>query len=301
MFVKVVALDPATDGRVFRLAETVRAGRFLTADPESAYEVLLGEWLAKDLGAAVGDQVTIRARTRYGAFQTMELEVAGILNCPNPMINRGTAFITLALAGEALEMEGAVSELALSFPEWEEPAARLQDIRGRLKDFPELTVAGWKELARDFLSIAQAKSATSSLLLALIFLIAAVGISNTMLMAVFERVREIGMMRALGMADSSIRLAFLLEAGGIGLTGSAAGLALGALINFFMVNWGLDFSALIGEMEIGYRVHSVFRSAWHPQALIGAPLFGVLASMAISFFPSARALRMRITDCLRYK
>jgi ABC-type lipoprotein release transport system permease subunit len=53
-------------------------------------------------------------------------------------------------------------------------------------------------------------------------------------------------------------------------------------------------------MQVGYRVHSVFRSAWHPQALAGALVFGVLASMLISFIPSSRALKMRITDCLRH-
>jgi ABC-type lipoprotein release transport system permease subunit len=108
------------------------------------------------------------------------------------------------------------------------------------------------------------------------------------------------MMRAMGMRDGSIRLAFLLEAGGIGLIGSGVGLALGAAVNYAMVRWGLDLGAFIGEMQIGYRVHSVFHSAWHPQALVGALVFGVLASMLISFLPSSRALKMPITDCLRH-
>jgi ABC-type lipoprotein release transport system permease subunit len=295
--VKAVALDPATDGRVFRLAETVQEGRFLQADRQ---EMLLGEWLAKDLGAAVGDWVTVRARSRYGAFQTLDLEVVGILNCPNPMINQGMIFLPLDLAGEALEMEGAVSEIAVSFPEWREPAPRVAAIRARLAGFPDLAVADWKELAKDFLAIAEGKRAGNGMLLVFIFIIAAVGISNTMLMAVYERVREIGMMRAMGMRDRSIRLAFLLEAGGIGLVGSLAGLALGAALNYAMVRWGLDLSGWVGRMQIGYRVHSVFRSAWHPQALVGSLVFGVLASMVISFIPSARALKMRITDCLRH-
>jgi ABC-type lipoprotein release transport system permease subunit len=54
-------------------------------------------------------------------------------------------------------------------------------------------------------------------------------------------------------------------------------------------------------MDIGYRVHTVFRSAWHPQALLGALVFGIAASMLISLIPSTRALRLRITDCLRHK
>ena len=297
LFVKAVALDQAADGRVFRLEETVSAGRFLRpGEPE----LLLGEWLARDLGSEVGDWVTVRARSRYGAFQTLDLEVVGILNCPNPMINQGMIFLPLDVADQALEMEGAVSEIAVSFPEWQEPAPRLAEIRGSLADFPELAVAGWQELARDFLAISEGKRAGTGMLLVLIFIIAAVGISNTMLMAVYERVREIGMMRAMGMRDRSIRLAFLLEAGGIGLIGSTVGLALGAALNYCMVRWGLDLSAWIGEMQVGYRVHSVFRSAWHPQALAGAVVFGVLASMLISFIPSSRALQKRITDCLRH-
>ena len=297
LFVKGVGLDPETDGRVFRLAETVREGRFLRGGEP---ELLLGDWLARDLSAAVGNWVTVRARSRYGAFQTLDLEVVGILNCPNPLINQGMIFLPLDLADEALEMEGAVSEIALSFPEWQNPTGRLAEIRRSLVGFPELAVADWRELASDFLAINQGKRAGNGILLLLIFIIAAVGISNTMLMAVYERVREIGMMRALGMRDLSIRLAFLLEAGGIGLIGSGVGLALGAGLNWYMVRWGLDLGAIVGDMQIGYRVHSVFRSAWHPQALVGALVFGVLASMAISFIPSSRALKLEITDCLRH-
>ena len=283
---------------MFRLKETVREGRFLEAGEA---QLLLGEWLARDLGAEVGEWVTLRARTRYGAFQTLDLEIVGILNAPNPMINQGMVFLPLELADEALEMEGAVTEIALGFPEWQDPAPRLEEIRARLAGFPALVLADWQELARDFLAIAEGKRAGTSMLLFLIFIIAAVGISNTMLMAVFERVREIGMMRAMGMSDRSIRVAFLLEAGGIGLVGSAAGLILGAALNYWMVRWGWDMSGWIGEMQVGYRVHGVFRSAWNPPALIGALVFGVLASMLISFIPSSRALKMRITDCLRYQ
>ena len=166
---------------------------------------------------------------------------------------------------------------------------------------PGITVESWKDLARDFLMIAQAKSAGSSILLILVFIIAAVGISNTMLMAVYERVREIGMMRAMGMKDGDIRLTFLFEAGGIGLIGTLIGVALGAAINWYMVNYGLNLGALMGQMDIGYRVHSVFRGAWHPQAIVAGLIFGVLAAMLFSIIPSSRALKMEITDCLRYE
>jgi putative ABC transport system permease protein len=298
LFVKVVGVDPQTDETIYRLSETVAQGRYLK---EGDQGVLLGEWLAEDLGIQVGEEITIRTRTRYGAFQTLDLIVVGVLNTPNPVVNKGTAFIPLELADEALEMEGAVTELTLYFPEWQNPEDKIQSLQERLSVLPGITVESWRDLARDFLMIAQAKSAGSSILLILVFIIAAVGISNTMLMAVYERVREIGMMRAMGMKDGAIRLTFLFEAGGIGLIGAVIGVGLGVIANWFMVRWGIDMSTLMGHMDIGYRVVGSFRSAWHPQAIAGGFVFGVIAAMLFSIIPSSRALKMQITDCLRYQ
>ncbi len=298
MYIKVIGIDPQTDGKIYRLSDTLVQGRYLEAGEQG---VVIGEWLAQDLGIEVGEEITIRTRTRYGAFQTLELIVVGVLNSPNPVINKGTAYIPLSLADEALEMEGAVTEITLYFPEWQDPEVKVESLRTRLSSFPGITVQSWKELARDFLMIAQMKSAGSSIILFLVFVIAAVGISNTMLMAVYERVREIGMMRAMGMKDGAIRVAFLFEAGGIGLIGTLAGIVIGLLLNWYMVNYGIDFSGLVGQMDIGYRVTGVFRSAWHPQAFVGGFFIGIVATMVFSLIPSSRALKMQITDCLRYE
>ena len=298
MYVKVIAIDPERDEKIYRLSDTLAQGRYLEAGEQG---VVLGEWLAQDLGIEVGEEITIRTRTRYGAFQTLELIVVGVLNSPNPVINKGTAYVPLSLAEEALEMEGAVTEISLFFPEWQNPEVKIESLRDRLSAFPGITVQSWKELAQDFLMFAQMKSAGSSIILFLVFIIAAVGISNTMLMAVYERVREIGMMRAMGMKDGAIRAAFLFEAGGIGLIGTLAGIVIGLVLNWYMVNYGIDYTGLMGRMDIGYRVHGVFRSAWHPQAFVGGFIFGVVAAMVFSFIPSSRALKMQITECLRYE
>ena len=298
LYVKVIAVDPETDEEIYRLSDTLAQGRYLDAGEQ---EVVIGEWLAQDLGITVGEEITIRTRTRYGAFQTIELIVVGVLNSPNPVINKGTAYVPLSLADEALEMEGAVTEITLFFPEWQDPELKVQDLQDRLSAFPGITVQSWKDLARDFLMFAQMKSAGSSILLILVFVIAAVGISNTMLMAVYERVREIGMMRAMGMKDGAIRAAFLFEAGGIGLIGTLTGIVLGLVLNWYMVNYGMDFSSIMGRMDIGYRVTGIFRSAWHPQAFVGGFIFGIVAAMVFSLIPSSRALKMQITECLRYE
>ena len=308
--VRLIGIDPATDPEVFLLPGALLAGgAFLEAGVPG---LLLGAWMSDDLGIAVGDIVEVRTRTRHGAVQTLELEVAGILLSPNPTINKGVGFLPLDVAQYDLDMEGA-TEIALgalrsrlgrtiavpSGTVLQREMERLnQDLAAAV---PGVRTAAWTELALDYLAIMESKSSSNSVLLFLIFVIAAVGISNTMLIAVYERIREFGMMRALGMDDAAIRAAMVFEAGAIGLIGALVGLVIGVVATWWLVNWGIDMSELYGNINIGYRVTGVFRGAWNPGIMVTALIFGVAASMAIALLPARRALKLDVVQCLRYE
>jgi len=301
VYVKGIAIDPSRDDDVFRLRETLREGRYLKEDENG---VLIGEWMAADLGARVGYPLTLRVRTRYGAYETIDLEIVGLINSPNPQMNKSTVFLPLSTADYYLDMEGAVTELALSpglsFDRSRNPNRVAEHIQELLDNKAyDLRVHSWKELAPDYVAMAAMKSTGSRIILFLVFVIAAVGITNTMLMAVFERIRELGMMRAMGMTDRQISLAFLFEAGGIGLIGAVAGLIFGALVNWPLVEWGWDFTPMLKEMDIGYRISGVFRSMWNFPTMLRAFFAGIVIAMLVAIFPIRRALKMQITDCLR--
>ncbi len=85
------------------------------------------------------------------------------------------------------------------------------------------------------------------------------------------------------------------------MLGSFMGLILGSIATYFMVNYGIDYSSLIKDMDIGYRVQGVFRAAWHPQAMVQAVFFGTLISMVVALLPASRAIKLKITDCLRHE
>ncbi|MBN2323576.1 MAG: ABC transporter permease [Spirochaetes bacterium] len=295
---RVLAIDPVKDDTVFRLKETIEAGRYLEPGEE---KILIGAWLAADLGAEVGYPLTVVTRTRDGYYQTIDVEIAGIFNCPNPAINKGTVFIPLDTADRYLEMNGAVTEINLRLPEREDADALAAALESDLAGVaPGLDVKSWRDLAEDYLAFAGMKKSASNIILILVFIIAAVGISNTMIMAINERTKELGMMRALGMKDSEIRLAFLLEAGGIGFIGAVMGVVLGVVLSYWIVSRGVDMGGLIGDMDIGYRVHGLFRGAWHPEAMVTAFIFGIVLTVLVSFLSTGRALRRGIADSLRY-
>ncbi len=245
-------------------------------------------------------------------MQVLELELVGILLSANPTVNRGVGYLPLDIAQYDLDMEG-VTEIALgalpsvlgrtiAVPGGAFLSREIERLNGQLgARFSDVAAVGWPQIARDYLALMESKSSSNAMLLFLIFLIAAVGISNTMLIAVFERIREFGMMRALGMDDAAIRATMVFEAGIIGLLGSLTGLVLGAASTFWLVNWGIDVSGLYGDVSIGYRVTGEFRGAWNPGTMATAVVFGVLASMAIALLPARRALRLDVVQCLRHE
>jgi ABC-type lipoprotein release transport system permease subunit len=309
------AIDPDQNDAVLDLRDSVTEGQYLQADEHG---VVIGAWLADKLGAEVGYPLTIVTRTREGFYQTLDLEITGILNSPNPVVNRSGIYISYHTADTFLQMDGAASEILMRFPGYVDAEERAAELEARLAGadagagagagagasagvLPELTVQSWKKLAADFVALAEAKSAGSGVILFLVFVIAAVGISNTMLMAVFERVREIGMLRALGMKDGHIRQLFLFEAAGIGLLGAAIGLLLGAAGVHFMVSTGLDFTWMFREMDLGYRSVGIMYGVWHPAAFLQAFLIGVGLAVAMAYIPTRHALKVDIPTALHHQ
>lgn len=300
MSVQVTAINPATDFDVYRFENTLIEGRFLQSGEMDG--IVLGSWFAEDIGAKVGYWVTLVTRGKGGFYEAFDMEIVGIINCPNPNVNRSLVMMDIQVADLYLAMDGSVSSIDIVLGEKSNLNEVVQSLQPKLQAIDaDLTLYTWEDLARDYLAILEAKQGGTGMILFLVFIIAAVGVSNTMLMAMYERMRELGMMRALGMRDRDILLAFLFEAGGIGLLGSVVGILLGCLANLYLVNVGFDFGFMLRDMDIGFRIQNVMRGAWSMPTLIKAFLSGIGLSMIVAFLPIRRALKLDIPTCLHHQ
>ena len=300
MSVQVTAINPATDFEVYRFEDTLIEGRFLQSGEMDG--IVLGSWFAEDIGAKVGYWVTLVTRGKGGFYEAFDMEVVGIINCPNPNVNRSLVMMDIQAADLYLAMDGSISSIDIVLGEKSNLNEVVQSLQPKLQAIDaDLTLYTWEDLARDYLAILEAKQGGTGMILFLVFIIAAVGVSNTMLMAMYERMRELGMMRALGMRDRDILLAFLFEAGGIGLLGSVVGILLGCLANLYLVNVGFDFGFMLRDMDIGFRIQNVMRGAWSIPTLIKAFLSGIGLSMIVAFLPIRRALKLDIPTCLHHQ
>jgi len=280
--------DPERDARVFD-----REGWKLDgAWPAAPEEVVIGQWLAGILQRGPGEELVIEARTRSGAINALRLKVSGVISTGTPAADR-VVWIPLPQGETLLGLEGAVSMIALRLPRRslaEEVAASLGGQGWRA------TTVMWE--TRDILSINAFRRRAIALVVVILMLIAATGIANTVIMAAYERVREIGTLRAMGMTPGQIRALFLVEGA---VLGSVAGLS-GALIGVVVVAWyarhGIDLSQVannVGDMAMASTLY--MRFSWPP--VLGALGFGLGVALLASLWPAHHAASLNPADAVR--
>jgi len=292
----IVGIDPDKDRKVYKLPDVIMSGRFLKSGERG---VLIGRMSAEKLETKLGDTLTILTRTKNDTYQTISVDVVGIIDPPNPDINKTFAYIPLDIADSDLDMMGSVTEIGIRIKNGNESKI-LNRLDGILKanNQSQLEVVSWKELGKDWLTLSRTKIAGSYIMILVVFIISAVGVINTMLMSVFERIREIGMMRALGMRDTEVIWSFFFEGASIGFLGGLIGIFIGLLLNFYLIYHGLDFS-YTGDVDIGYRVMNIVRGVWDVGAIVFAFVFSVIIPALISIYPSRKAIKMEITQALK--
>ena len=285
-----------SDTDVFRIPQAVTDGAYLEPD---RLGMLIGGGLAEVLGVGLGDWLTVLAKTLNGAFEAVDLEVVGVLGTGNPAIDRGTFLVPLALAQTMLAMPGAATEIAVRF----RPAAREGATLGRLRAAAAesgLDARGWREIEFDFLALVSAKRTGRTVALVVFLTVALVGVTNTILMAAFERTREIGMLMALGLRGSGVRRLFLAEGALLGLLGGAVGTLVGAVLIAWLAVSGLDIASVYGDLDIGYPVQDRIYTAFDAGALLFGWLLAVALAALASLYPAARASRLDPVEALRH-
>jgi ABC-type lipoprotein release transport system permease subunit len=98
-------------------------------------------------------------------------------------------------------------------------------------------------------------------------------------------------------------MTYMLEAGFLGFIGSVLGIILGCIINYPMVEYGIDFSAMGDVLSdgLGFRTTAIFRSMWNVPVIIGTGIVATLLSSLMAFFPTKRAVKKPITESLRFE
>ena len=295
-------VDESADTTVFGLKPYITGSYF---GPDNDREILMGRQLAQDLGVSMGDNITLYALTKYDSRNADQFRIAGLLNTADPTINHSGVFITYSAANEFLDLENTVSELDVSIKRNSNLGVfshDVKDIQETLQQqFPSLRVNTFLDLGAGVLELTRAKRVAGIIFMAVILVIAVVGIFNTVFMSVYERIREIGVLRAHGLKPRDITVMFVLEGFITGLFGSALGIMVGSLANVYLVVTGIPMEKMVGKIATAsYGISGNIYGEWNLPAMGIAFCLGILVATVAGIIPARKASKIQVTQALRF-
>ena len=251
-------------------------------------KAVIGKKLAELMDLKVNDYITLLVRTKEETFNTIDLEIGGLINTPDPLINNGIVFVPLDIARKALNVENGVSMMTIKTIKGEKIDPIIEEINQNFqKKNLSIKAYSWRESAKTVIAVGAAQEAETAIVLTVILMIGMIGIINNVILSALERTREIGMMKALGMREWEIVSVFMVEATGLGIIGGLAGCLLGAIGVGCMVKFGYDLSYIGGDMSLyGIPVIDKIYGVWNLPSFVFIFFLGLIFALFSSMIPA---------------
>jgi ABC-type lipoprotein release transport system permease subunit len=292
--VLAIGIDLHTESEVFELDKTVVSGRFI----ENSDDIVIGAELAGTMEVDVDSLLTIITRDKHGTFNAYDFVIAGLISTDHPLFDANAVVMDITVAQELLALGKGVTELNVRIQDESRVPAMKRIIQSAIGT--DYEVYTYKEIYASIFEVSGFKRFMQFMIALVVVIIAAVGIVNTMLMAVMERIPEIGTLKAIGFQNFDVVKIFMYEGGIIGVFGSALGCFAGLLASLFLIVVGIDFSSIFESSELGYPVRFVLKGEIDPGLVLIVFAFGVLVSILVTLWPVRKATKLQPVDALRH-
>ena len=310
--IEALGLNFETEGEFQDLSQRVVVeGRL----PESgAKEAALGYGLAQKTGLEIGDKVTLLASTAGRGSNAMTFTVTGLLTFPMHGLDKGVLYAPLDRVQYFLKMPGQVQEILIKTDGKEEARLLADRLRGKLDqkadgENPEgtdpglgernrdgLEILSWKEIPGSF-SFLEMASTVYTIVALFFFILASTVILNTTIMVIFERMKEIGTMGAMGLRGREMVRLFFLEAFFIGVIGSGVGVLLGIVFTQILHSTGISFGSAMEGVDFDMSTVVYPRLSLRSTVLVFFYSLGV--SSIVVLFPARKVSRIQPVEALR--
>lgn len=286
-----IGADPVTEYDIFDLID-VRKGTRL--QPHKPFGAMVGSGLAKNLDLGIGNNLVLITNTIEGAMNAIDVEIVGIFQSGVPQVDSMTLFVPLAAAQQLLNVPGQASYIALLLKDIKLVEKEAAQLKQTLKNFSNLEVFRWQDLATLYKRIGSMNRFQANTIEIILFSLIALAICIIMLMAVFERTREIGTMTAFGVKKSEILSLFLCESTMIGVIGGFLGILIGIGIIKLLFFIGIPFNPPGSDMTVYIRPIVLYDRALYVFS------FSTLTTIIGGLYPAAWASQIRPVEALRF-
>jgi putative ABC transport system permease protein len=288
------AVDPDAE-KSLGFTANLSSGRDLSGKSSGDVEALIGSGLAKSMNVKAGDGLTLLAVTSDGALNGVDVQIAGVVSSGIAAMDARYLRITLPAAQRLLQSD-RITNLVVGLDNTANTDAVYADLGPRLKGLPQqMTLKKWIDLADYYKQVRTMFNGIFIFMGLIVFFMVLMSSVNTLLMAMFERTREIGTMLAMGTPRAWIIALFMVEASLLGVFGAVLGLAGGNLLGTLLNHSGLHLPP-----PPGYTNSIPFRVLHVPGLMIASSVLVIVSLAAASILPAIRASRLQIAEALAH-
>lgn len=291
---RIVGIEPDEERRVTTVASQIIEGTYLSG---ASHEVVVSEALSRTLDARLGERIVAMASNSSRSVGSEVFRVVGIYRSPNAAFDKTHLFVPI---GDLQTMQGVgdhIAEIAIILERAEmadELAPRLQQAAGS-----EYEILSYRKLLPGLTIQLELTEQSMGILYAIIGLAMLFGIANTMLMSVFERIHEFGVIKSIGLKDRALFGLVIAEASLLGLLGILFGTAAGMLVTAPFFGTGINFAAFSEGLR-AWGAGAIIYPVVDPMGILQGLLIIEVITIAAAILPAVRAMRLLPVDAMRH-
>jgi ABC-type lipoprotein release transport system permease subunit len=293
--INIIGIEPEVEKSVSLIAAHIVAGRYLAVDDQDA--ILIGRGLADVMEIQVGDRLTMVGSDVHKQNRQRTMTVAGIYDISLPTNEKRTMYISLGEAQNLFDLQNQSTEVQITLKKLGEESTVIAALSTAL---PGYEVESWENNYPELKSALERKGTVMNIFSVIILVIAGIGILNLLLMAVYERTREIGLLGAMGLKPNQIATLFILEGTLIGVVGVAAGILMGLVFNGSLGQVGLDYSQFAGVTEYMALITGRVYPTLGLSNLVWRAITVLIIATLSAYFPAREAARREPAEALHY-
>ncbi|MEI7980012.1 MAG: FtsX-like permease family protein [Bacteroidota bacterium] len=293
--VQITGVDPAKERKVFSLYTTIpdSAGGFFTGNRKN--QIIIGRKLADKLKVKLKSKIIIRFQNPDGNLTEAAFSVNGIFQSANTIYDETNVFVKKTDLDKITDCDNNIQEIALILDDND----KIPWVQGTMKSkLQGLLIQNWMELRPDMGMVTSAIAIEVYIILGIILFALAFGIVNTMLMIVFERTKELGMLMAVGMSKSRVFRMIMLETVFLTFIGGIVGMALSAALIAIFQRHGIDlstFSKGLGAFGFDPKIYPYIE----PELYINLSIMIILTGILSAVMPAKKALKLNPVEAIR--
>lgn len=293
----IFGIDPKLEAQVTRFRDKISGGRMIRS--RNGGEIVVGSKLLRNLNADIGDTVVILSQGYDGALGNMKYRIVGTVKTGMQDFDRAGVFMGIDDLSQLVTMPGKVSVVAISLHDLHDVNPVTADLNASL-DTSQVRALTWEEVMPELKQGIQLDNYSGMLMLAILIIVVAFGILNTVLMSVTERFREFGILLAVGMPQKQLVVLVFIETMYITVMGILIGNLLALGVNWYFAANPIMFTGDMAAMYEEYGFLPEMHSIVLPSSFFNTSLSVIILSLLAALYPLYRVLKLEPLKGIRY-